>query len=234
MNKWIKIGSVVTVVAIISMVGLGIMVFAQKPDTSDGIGFGWFGGRGGNHGGMMDGSARQEKLAETLGITTEELQTALAGGQTIEEIAAEKGVTLPARPEGFGGRGVPNLDKLAETLGMTVADLQAALDGGQTIEEIAAEKGVTLPARPEGFGGRGGELMGEMKDVVAELLGMTTAELETARQNGQTIAELLTAKGLTEKDLAKAVYDAALEKLTTAVTDGKLTQTQADNQGKAD
>jgi len=67
-----------------------------------------------------------------------------------------------------------------------------------------------------------------MKDVLTELLGMTPAELLEAHKNGQTIADLLTEKGLTEQDLAKAMYDAAVDQLDTAVTDGKLTQTQAD------
>lgn len=46
-------------------------------------------------------------LAEKLGMTEEELKSALDSGKTIEEIAAEKGIELPARPEGFGkGRGI--------------------------------------------------------------------------------------------------------------------------------
>lgn len=41
-------------------------------------------------------------LEEKLGLTAEELKIALDSGKTIEEIAEEKGVTLPARPA-FGG-----------------------------------------------------------------------------------------------------------------------------------
>lgn len=37
-------------------------------------------------------------LAEKLGITTDELQAAIESGKTIEEIATEKGIELPARP----------------------------------------------------------------------------------------------------------------------------------------
>lgn len=40
------------------------------------------------------------KLAEKLGMTEAELKAAIDGGKTIEQIATEKGVTLPARPEG--------------------------------------------------------------------------------------------------------------------------------------
>ena len=54
-------------------------------------------GERGGHGekGEMRGE-HQEALAAALGMTTEELQTAIQSGQTIEEIAAEKGVDLQA------------------------------------------------------------------------------------------------------------------------------------------
>lgn len=59
-------------------------------------------GMGGpGHGGMMKGGMRgnPEGLATKLGMTADELKTALKSGKTIEAIAAEKGITLPARPE---------------------------------------------------------------------------------------------------------------------------------------
>lgn len=67
-------------------------------------------GPGGPHrgfmmGGMMGGKMGMMKidLSEKLGMTDEELKAELDSGKTIEEIAKEKGVELPARPE--GGRG---------------------------------------------------------------------------------------------------------------------------------
>lgn len=56
-----------------------------------------FGGPGGKHGGpghmKMKGN-----LAKKFGMTEAELKTAIESGKTMEQIAAEKGVTLPARP----------------------------------------------------------------------------------------------------------------------------------------
>ncbi len=73
---------------------------------------------GGGHGmrGGPDGHMKIN-LAEKLGMTETELKAAVDSGKTIEEIAAEKGVTLPARPEGrgpgmFGERG-PKGDRSA-------------------------------------------------------------------------------------------------------------------------
>ena len=58
------------------------------------------GGPGGPHR-MMGHGMRGEmkgKLAEKLGMTEVELKAAIDSGKTIEAIAKEKGITLPARP----------------------------------------------------------------------------------------------------------------------------------------
>ncbi len=108
-----------------------------------------FGGHGGP-GGMMRGHGPDmAELATKLGMTDVELKAALDSGKTIEQLATEKGITLPARPM-MGMHG--GKDMLAKKLGMTADELKAALDSGKTIEQIATEKGVTLPARPA-FGG---------------------------------------------------------------------------------
>ncbi len=59
-----------------------------------------FGGPMGGH--MKMRGPGPEMLAEKLGLTAEELKAALESGKSIEDIATEKGVTLPARPEGKG------------------------------------------------------------------------------------------------------------------------------------
>ncbi|MDD4287689.1 MAG: hypothetical protein PHN33_05075 [Candidatus Peribacteraceae bacterium] len=65
-----------------------------------------FGGRGqGMRGGMMGRGPMNDKIAEELGMTTDELKAALEGGKTIQEIATEKGVTLPTPPKDGRGRG---------------------------------------------------------------------------------------------------------------------------------
>lgn len=56
-------------------------------------------GFGGGHGGMMKRGPGGADLAAKLGMTEAGLKTALEGGKTIEQIATEKGVTLPARPD---------------------------------------------------------------------------------------------------------------------------------------
>ena len=77
------------------------------------------------------------------------------------------------------------------------------------------------------FGGPG------MKDdavtkAIADKLGLTADELHTQLRAGKTLAELATAKGLTEQDLKTAAVAAMKTQLDEAVKAGKLTQAQAD------
>lgn len=77
-----------------------------------------------------------------------------------------------------------------------------------------------------------GKMGGPGLEMKAEALGMTTDELKTALNGGKKFQELLTEKGITKDDL-KAKMEAAMKKkaeehLQSLVTDGTLTQEEAD------
>ena len=74
---------------------------------------------------------------------------------------------------------------------------------------------------PPGLGPRAGFM-----NAVASYLGMTKAELRTARQNGTSLAELATQKGKSVAGLKQAIYDAAKADLDKAVTAGRITSAQ--------
>ncbi len=92
--------------------------------------------------------------AEALGMTAEELSTALEAGSTLEELATAAGVdaqvvkdavraVMPER----AGRGEIRwteeaLTAAAEALGMTADELSTALEAGSTLEELATAAGV--------------------------------------------------------------------------------------------
>jgi hypothetical protein len=69
---------------------------AANPDLKSAMHMG-FGKGGRGHGGHGFGHGPGD-LAEKLGMTEDELKAALDGGKTIEQIAEEKGIELPARP----------------------------------------------------------------------------------------------------------------------------------------
>jgi hypothetical protein len=64
--------------------------------------------------------------------------------------------------------------------------------------------------------------------AVAQKLGITYAELTTAVQNGQTIAQIAAAKGVSLDDLKAAALEAGKAALADLVQKGVLTQEQAD------
>ena len=140
------------------------------------------------------------------------------------------------------GRGLPGFDRhmfgsdidydalLAEALGISVEELQAAqqqaysaaLDqavenGDLTAEEadlIRAQQALKASIDPEA--------------LQAEALGMSVEELQAARDAGTSMSDILTEQGLTSAEYRtalQAAYEAAVQQ---AVSDGVITQEQAD------
>lgn len=94
---------------------------------------------------------------------------------------------------------------------------------------------VTCPAgMAPGVGYRGGMMGGGMPtwagmvDEVAELLGMTEAEIQAERQAGKSLVEIAAAKDVTEATLVQTILAARQVELDKLVVAGTLTQAQAD------
>jgi hypothetical protein len=84
----------------------------------------------------------------------------------------------------------------------------------------------TMPMHGAMMGANG--MHEQVRTAVAKKLGMTYAELNTAAQNGQTVAQLAEAKGVSLDDL-KDVAEAAIKaSFTDLVKQGAMTQEQAD------
>ena len=188
-------------------------------------------------------------LAQALGITVEELQAAQAAAwQTAVDQALEKGLITQAQADQLktdsnGKFSRSALGKflwdnsaidmdalLADELGISVDELQAA-------HQKAAELGIQARIDSGELTEEQAELMQihqALKDYIdretlsAVALGMTVEELQTARQEGENMAALLEAQGMTQEEYQTA-YQAALEAaIQQAVTDGVITQAQAD------
>jgi len=139
---WIWVGGLLVALMIVGAVGTAV-AYAQGPTPPAGLGEGHgpHGGRGPLGGGGL------EAAAKALGMTTDELTSALESGKTLEQLATEKGVDIEtvqdairaARPLRLGS---VELEAAAKALGMTTDELTAALQGGKTLEQVAADKGV--------------------------------------------------------------------------------------------
>ncbi len=140
--------SVLIVGILVALLVAGVVgatsVYAQTPSNAP------LQGPGPGGGGRMGGPGL-EAAATALGMTTDELTTALQSGKTLEQVAQEKGVdfaTVQAALQAARGTdkrgpmGGPGLEAAAKVLGMTTDELKTELQGGKTLEQVAQEKGV--------------------------------------------------------------------------------------------
>jgi hypothetical protein len=185
MKRFWKVAGIATLVAIVGVVAIGAVAFAQE----DGEGF------------PFDFHAKfKEAVAEILDITVDEYDAAVeqAREQVADEALAEGWLTeeqaaqMKERMEqGFGARGMG--------------------------------KGFMGPRG--GFMGRGGD---SIIGLIAEELDLSVQDLVAELQDGKTLGELASEKGV-DVEAVTAKYLAQLEeKLKQAVEDGKITQNQAD------
>ncbi len=87
------------------------------------------------------------------------------------------------------------------------------------------------PAQGQGPGrGQRGPGFGGEFQAIADALGVDLATLQSDLQSGKSIADIAKEKNVELSTIVDAVVAKAQENLTTAVTDGRLTQEQADAQ----
>jgi len=145
-----------------------------------------------------------EDVAALLGMTADELKAAVTDGQTVAELAAEKGITLD--------------DVVDVLVAPLAANLRERLENGQSV--------LPRPRQP-----RPNPQQATRRaalDIVAETLGMPVEEVRDALVAGQTVAELAEAQGVPVVDIVNALLVPAIERLDQAVAAGKMTQAEAD------
>jgi hypothetical protein len=76
--------------------------------------------------------------------------------------------------------------------------------------------------------GVAGKLRGYMLQAVADKLGLTADELTSKLSDGQTLVDIAQEQGVAEDDLPTLLKEARSDALQVAVSDGVLTQEQAD------
>jgi len=95
---------------------------------------------------------------------------------------------------------------------------------------VYAQEPANVFQHGRGPGGRG--LSGEALEAAAEALGMTTDEVTSALQSGNTLQDLADEAGVDIADVHAAIQAVhvaeARERIAQAVEDGTMTQTQAD------
>jgi DNA-binding phage protein len=182
------------------------------PDEGAAADEGFRRGRGG-HG--LGGGIALDTAAETLGITEDELRTALDEGKTLAEIAEEQGVERQALIDALVAAGEARLDEAKAALPERMAE---AVD--RTFEG-RGDRGDRFPILSKGL------------TVAAETLGMTEDELRTAlREDDKTLAQVAEEQGVERQVLVDALVADANARLAEKVADGSITQEQADRRAE--
>ena len=163
--------------------------------------------------------------AEVLGISEDDLQSALDDGQTLAEVAEAQGMSAD--------------DFQAALADNITADLQAKLDAGEITQEeydhIAGELDdhldVIINAEGGfGFPGRHGYRHHlDVLDVAAEVLGLDEVDVRDALIDGQTLAEVAEAQGMSVDDFKAALVENITADLQSELDESDITQDEFDN-----
>ncbi|MBV7333274.1 hypothetical protein KFU94_34580 [Chloroflexi bacterium TSY] len=198
----------------------------------NGRGFGPRGlGRGAHRGGplrdLIDRDVIQETVAQTLGITVEELEAAKDEGKKLSELAEEKGVEMETVKEAMKASAISQVQQ-AVTDGELTQE-----EADRLIERIESGRGFGRRGQGPGRGGHRGLAHGvidrtDIQAAVAQALGITVEELKAAKDEGKTIEDLATERGLEQEQVKEAVKATLIAQVQQAVADGELTQEEAD------
>ncbi|MEI6497759.1 MAG: hypothetical protein WCO88_13925 [Actinomycetota bacterium] len=169
-------------------------------------------------------------------------QSGFAGASNVAAVASTTGSSSSTDATGsvpVGTSGATGTEQGRPDPGTHLAEVLKPLVTDGTLTQAQADKVVAalVAARPQGGqGGPGGhhghgpDGKGGAKglDAAAKALNMTAADLRTQLEGGSTIAKVATDKGVAVQTVIDAMVADAKAHLAQEVTDGKLTQAQAD------
>jgi len=194
-------------------------------------------------------------LAEALGISVEELEAAYqAANEKAIDLAVLEGLLTQEQADAMKTLGLnfhrfhPMSDNkfdenmkesekidhealLAEELGITAEELHEAQ---QTAAEAAFQNAVEQGFIPEDQANlmKARQAMSEYRvdqdEILSQVLGISIEELQSARKEGLRMDELLEKYNITFEDLQAAMRSANEQSIQEALTDGVITQEQAD------
>ena len=106
----------------------------------------------------------------------------------------------------------------------------APLVAGGTITQAQADAVVEAlqAAKPEGRHGPGRGIVHASLDTAATALGVTSEELRAALREGKSVADVAGEQGVDVQVVIDALAAEAQERIATAVSEGRITQAQAD------
>lgn len=159
----------------------------------------------------------------------------LAAGGIGAAIAVPAAVAASSTSSDGTSEGTPAADRvqaIKDALAGLVGDGTLTQDQADTVADTLGSSDALGPGGhggPGGPGGHDGLGRGVALDTAATALGLTTDELRTELQaDGATLASVAADQGVDRQALVDALVAAATDRLQQGVTDGRLTQDEAD------
>lgn len=122
--------------------------------------------------------------------------------------------------------------KKSKAIALVAAGLVAGLVLGSVGVSYAVTGTDDTSCGGPGLGVRMGQTLrdagGRLIDIVAELTGLTVDEVQAARAEGESIAEIAEANGSSAEEVVAGALEVRKEALDARVADGTITQEQAD------
>lgn len=229
--------------ALVVTLALGLVAFAPIDNVSAAAPEDGFNHGRGPGGFRPAGPGGDQALADELGISIEELQSAhqvvqaaaLEGAVADGKLTQEQADQIAAH-DFFGPRGrfTPMRGEadtlLAETLGISVDDLQAARQRVQAdaIDQALADGKITEEQVAMMEAHQALQNYMQKDEMIAKALGITVDELDAAKEDGQRLPELMEELGIEPEDFKADMQALREEILQQAVQEGVITQEQAD------
>ena len=170
-----------------------------------------------------DHQAFLQPIATLLRMTPDELRTAQQNGQSLAQIATARNVDQNTLIQTIISSSKTRLDQEVAAGRLTQ---QQETDRLQRLQQEAPQ--MITRTGPPGGGMRGG--IGTSMQAVATLLHMTPADLRTARQSGQSLAQIAAAHNVDQNTLVQTIINDQVQRLQQEVPQ-MVTRTGPPNRG---
>jgi hypothetical protein len=180
--------------------------------------------------GLRRGPDLLAAAATYIGVSRADLLTALEDGSSLADVATDKGKTTEGLIQAVVAAAKADLDQAVTDGKLTQARADAMLTGiTARITEQVEQAGLPHPPGPPPMGpGHGPGGQPDVLAAAATYIGVSQTDLRTALQDGSSLADVAKDHGKTVDGLIAAMVAAAKSGIAQAVTDGHLTQAQAD------
>jgi lambda repressor-like predicted transcriptional regulator len=198
-------------------------VLPAKPLDAFGLGFGL-------PGRIFGGAMNQfEAAADYLGLTEAQLREELEDGDSLADVAREKGKSVDGLKTAMKNALKKDLDEAVEDDAITRKQADKLYEKLSAGIDTLVDSGFRLPKIERGFGFAFGFGKADQFEAAATYLGLTEAQLREELEDGDSLADVAREKGKSVDGLKTAMKNALKKDLDEAVEDDAITREQADN-----